>query len=310
MGLFGLGLDLFSIIKEEEPEESIISILKEYSIIGSTINNFEELMELIKIEAIKEATKFLKREAVHELFSSIDDISDIYNSVMKEGLINANKQITDQLFEQEDYQNRLEVFESMYEMGLLEGGYFKSYVECINCLPGIYSGYLSCNITPSKLKFKCPNCAKEVYYMVPYKITRDLFEHIIDKDGVLSFSIEFLLNEYKIEYKKNLNLEDKNEIDFVLFENDRPNCLIEVKMFKKDRPIDTKKANLKNSISQIKKSLEKLRNVNPTYQSTQTVLVTNYLDKNLYNDIKNECSEDIDKYNLLILSPEEFKESL
>lgn len=307
LGMLGFFIEFLESFSEED---DIIELLRKYKIIPQEISNLQSLGRYLEEELLREVAKFFRTEEVSDILESIDDISDVYNSILKESLIKANKQVTDKLFDHEDFTNRLEVFESLYEIGVLSGGYFKSYLECTYCLPKTFSGFFNCDLPPSKLKFKCPSCGKEVYYMVPYQIDRGLYEHIIDKDGVLANAISYLLDQHKIRYDRNVNLEEANEVDFVTKEMGRITGLIEVKMFRNDKSTDVKVKNLLEAISQVKKTKEKLVKKNKIYDKIQYIVVSNLVDEEVYEIAREKGERDLEKYNILILRPKEFSESL
>lgn len=306
-GIFGFIIDIWN---DSDNEDELVKLFQKYKLVPSEVNNIELLMKYIWEKVLKETTSFLRKEEVSNLFESIDDISDIYNSMIKEGLIKANKQAIDTFFDFENFEDRLNVFETLYEIGILTGGFFKSYIECTNCLPKTYSGFFNCNIPPNKLKFKCPNCGKEVYYMVPYQINRNLYNHIIDPDGVLAQAISYLLNQHKIKYERNVNLENLNEIDFVIKDDNIITGIIEIKMFRTDKGQDAKVKNLKETVSQVKKTKKKLIEKNSDYSKLECIIVTNITDEEIYEIATEKCALDIDEYNILIMSPESFMQSI
>ena len=306
-GLIGLIIEALEVL---DNEEEFIKFLKKYKLIPDEINDSQTFAKYAEEEFIREITKFLKNEEVADLLESIDDISDIYNSTIKKGLIKANKHVTDKLFQEEDFSSRIELFENLYEIGVLTGGYFKSYLECVNCLPKTFSGYFNVNITPSKLKFKCPNCNKEPYFMVPYQIDRELFNHIIHPDGLLAFSISFLLNQYGIRHKRSVNLENQNEVDFVIGGSQRVNTIIEIKMFRNDKSSDALVKNLQEAISQMKKTKKKLVEKNSVYNETEIIIIANILDDSIYQTAREKCASDIKNYRIFIMSPDEFFHTL
>lgn len=307
LGVIGLIIELLECLSNES---ELISFLHKYKIIPEEVMNFQSLGRYAEGEFIREMSKFFKKEEVADLLGSIDDISDVYNSILKESLINANKQVTDRLFDHEDYQERIEIFENLYEIGVLSGGYFKSYIECTNCLPKTFSGYFTCDITPSKLHFLCPNCGQEVYYMVPYQIHRGLYDHIVDKDGILVNAISYLLDQHKVKYEKNKNLEDENEIDFVIMKGEIVTTLIEAKMFRTDKSDDALISNLLEAVTQVKKTKDKLVKVNERYRSLEYIVISNITDRSIYNVAKNKCSNDIDDYKIHLMSPDDFANSI
>lgn len=306
-GILGLIIEFFESLTDEA---DLLEFLKKYRIIPDEVESIQALGRYAEEELMREISKFLKKEEVSDILNSIDDVSDIYNSIMKKSLITANKQVTGRLFDDKNYKERLNVFESLYEIGILSGGYFKSYIECTNCLPKTYSGFFTCDISPSKLKFKCPNCNKETYFMVPYQIDRELYEHITDNDGLLANAISFLLDKHNIKYKRNYNLESKNEVDFVIMNGNNINGLIEVKMFRNDKSSDVQQTDILATISQVKKTKKKLVDIDPRYRNVEHIIISNITDEEIYQKVREKAEKDISDHKIFLMSPDDFAKSL
>ncbi|MEZ4688223.1 MAG: hypothetical protein R3B47_19830 [Bacteroidia bacterium] len=161
---------IFEFLGALEEESTLLKVLKEYHIIPESISDISELQEFFETEFIVEIQKFLKSQNFSNLFLSVDSISHYYNSFLKESLLNGHRQNVNVLIDKDNFKSRIELFDKLYEIGILKGGEFKSYFECINCSPKTFNGFMTCDILPSKLKVKCPNCSKPVNFLVPYFI--------------------------------------------------------------------------------------------------------------------------------------------
>lgn len=301
---------LFDIWEEITQDGGLLKLLKEYKVVPESIENEEHLNKFVRDEIVKDTKEFLRNQSFSQMFISIDDISNFYNSILKESLLNGSQQNSSVLVDKDNFKSRLKLYDSLFEIGILEGGKFKSYIECTYCAPDTYNGYMTCNIPPRMLKFKCPVCEKSANYMVPYFLIDELYEHIIHPDGVLFFAIEYLLNLYKVDYTKNINFEDCNEIDFILKKGNIVTAFLEVKMFRNDRNEDVKIDNIMSSISQIKKNKEKLLSKGKDYLKTPIFLITNIDEKHIINAAKDKLREDLRDYTVDIFTPLEFYEFL
>lgn len=289
-----------------QEKNGVIDLLKKYKAIPNNLTSIEEVGKFFESEITEETKKFLKKQNFSQIFLSIDDVSHFYHSILKESLINGYQQNIYALIDKENFKSRVKLFDQLYEIGILIGGKFKSYFECINCLPDTFSGFITCNIKPSKLKVKCPQCGKETNYLAPYFIIDDLFEQIIHSDGLLFFAIEHLLNMYKIEHEKSINLENGNEIDFVLKNGKLYSGILEVKMFKNDKSDEVKIKNIKEAIGQMTKSKKALIKVDKNYSNVPSFLVTNISDISIISSAKNDLREDLREFSINIFSPNDF----
>lgn len=290
-----------------ENEKDFFKLLSSYHLIPFNIENESQFMEHIENEIKLQTKLFLKKENLSDLAISIDLFSTFYNNKIKNNLISASKHYTDIFFDSEQFANREILFDDLFEIKVIKGGRLKSYYECVKCPPDTLNGVLTTNLKPSCLKINCPNCQEEMHYIVPYEIDTDIYKNIIHKDGILFFAIKYLLNENHCLYKENqIYLEDV-EIDFCLINSIQNNEFIEIKMFKTDRPEDTQITNLKNSISQIKKIIDKLRNTkNPSFNAIQYSLVTNLTNNNVYKKANIELEDDLREFNIKIYSMEDY----
>ncbi|BDS12313.1 hypothetical protein [Aureispira anguillae] len=287
--------------------EGLIELFKEYRVIPDSVDNTEgALMWYLETEFIKESGNFLRRQDISDIFLSVDNISHIYNSVIKDTLINGYKQNVSILIDKDNFKSRLDVFDRLYEINILIGGKFKSYIECIKCPPDTFNGYITFNVKPSQLKVKCPQCGKKANYLAPYYIHDVVYSHITDTDGLLSFAMEYIFYKKNISYTKSKNLENANEIDFVLGSTNNVKALIEVKMFRNDKDDSVKLSNIKKTIFQIKKTRQKLSDIDEKYINVPHFLVTNVIEENLIKEAKVKLKQDLKMHKISIFTPMEF----
>lgn len=287
------------LVSSLDSEKDLFKLLADYHIIPKEIENIEQFGKHVESEFNTHLTAFLKRENLSDLAISIDLISTYYNHKIKNNLVSATKHYTDTLFDNENYQDRLDLFDNLYEIGVIKGGKLKSYYECVHCPPNTFNGILTLNIKPSSLKLKCPSCAKELFYIVPYELDNEIYNNIVHKDGILFFAIQYLLEQYNYKFIPNHHYPPDIEFDFCLLNEEQLIYeIIEVKMFKTDRPEDTQLSNIRDAVAQIKKAINKLVTIYPDYKTIPKSIVTNISSDSICKLAKKELDKDLKEYNI------------
>lgn len=123
-------------------------------------------------------------------------------------------------------------------------------------------------------------------------------------------AIAYLLEQHKVKYEKNKNLEDQNEIDFVIMKGDIVTTLIKAKMFRTDKSDDALISNLLEAVAQVKKTKDKLIKLNHEYQNVECIVITNITDHNIYYTTKEKSGNDLADYRIHLMSPGEFANSI
>jgi hypothetical protein len=303
-GWFKLAMKLVSSLDDEK---DLFKLLSDYKLIPDSIVNKEQFVAHVEAQFMLRFKEFVKKENLSDLAISIDLISTYYNHKIKDNLFSATKHFTDILYDSENYQDRLLFFDNLYEMGVIRGGKLKSYYECVSCSPNTFNGILTINIKPSSLLLKCPCCHKELFHIVPYELDKTIYDHIVSKDGLLFFAIQNALQVYKYRFVPNYNQPPDIEIDFCLL-NDLNLIyeIIEVKMFKTDRPDDTQVGNIRDVVGQIKRMIDKLVTIDPNYKVIKKSIVTNISKDSVYKMAKQELDQDLKDYNIDIYSIPDF----
>lgn len=290
-----------------DSEKDLFKLLASYELIPEDIVSKEQFGKYVEKEVNQHVKSFFKKENLSELAISIDLISTYYNHKLKNNLVTATKHYTDILYTSENLNDRIKFFDNLYEIGVIEGGKLKSYYECVYCPPNTFNGILTINLKPSHLKMKCPCCKKELFYIVPYELNKSLYDQIVHKDGLLFFAIEYLLEKSGYKFICNQNQLHDVEIDFSLLnEQGLIYELIEVKMFKQDRPIDTQIGNIREAVSQTKKAVNKLMSIDPNYKRLSKSIVTNITDDAVYSLANRELVTDLKEYNITLYSMSTF----
>lgn len=290
-----------------DSEKDLFKLLADYHLVPQDVQNREQFWKYLESEFNNYAKDFLKKENLSELAISIDLLSTYYNNKIRNNLVAATKHYTDVFSDNEKYQDRLELFDSLYEIGVLKGGTLKSYHECVDCPPNTLNGILTLDIKPSKLKLKCPSCAKELFYIVPYELEKTVYDDIVHKDGLLFFAIGHLLEQQNYRFVQNHLLPPDVELDYCLLnEHNLIFEIVEVKMFKNDRPDDTQVGNLRDAVSQVKKAVAKLMKSDPNFKAIPKSIVTNISDQNVYKQARKELEQDLAEYNISLYAPSDF----
>lgn len=290
-------------------EKRILKFLKKYNFISSKINSIKELGEFIEKSFEAEISKTLNSGHLLDIITSMDEISDYYNNEIFNSLIDANQFYTDRIYDKENFKDRIALFDLLYEANVLIGGKYKTYYECTSCATGVFSGNMTLNVTPGKVKLKCPNCAKEVFFLAPYQICNDVFNMLVHKDGLLFFAIGYLLKKKQLKFVTNQFYIPDIEIDFqILNLQNQITDIIEIKNFKTDRPDDTQITNLRDGLKRFLDSRNKLINSNPSYSEVKFHFVTNLRTEVFYNKLKEAFKEELSNTFIKVYSPEGFKQ--
>jgi hypothetical protein len=289
-------------------EKNLIRFLQKYSLISGKISSFEELKQSIEDFVKNEALSWLNAENLPDVLSVLDSFSGFYNNHNFNDLIEASKFYVDILYDSRDVRERLHLFDSLYEAGILIGGAYKTHYECTHCPPNTFSGNVVLNVSPSKLKLKCPNCGKEAFYLAPYKIDGDIFGHIQSKDGLLFHAVQNLLTTHKVIFQSNVPYGKDIEIDIQILGNGGHAItdIIEIKMFKTDRPDDTILNNLRTGLRKLLTSRQKLLKLNEKFKNVRYHFITNIDDEKLCDALKENFRSEIKDYQIFIHCPKAF----
>ena len=77
-------------------------------------------------------------------------------------------------------------------------------------------------------------------------------------------------------------------------------------MFKTDRPRDTQIGNIRRTVSQVKKIIDKLETINIGYKSIPKSIVTNINNDDVYKIATKELEDDLKLYNISIYAINDF----
>ncbi len=290
-------------------EEKLIALLRKYDIVPSNVSTWEDLKKYGEDFFDKEVTSILNPDHFLDILESVDNIANYYNDHIFNSLIEANKFYTDILYDKENFKDRIDLFDGLYEAKSLIGGHYKTYYECMNCAVGTFSGNVTLDVMPSKVKLKCPNCGKDVFYLAPYKITESIFKDITSKDGLIHQAVKYLLESHKILNKTNVTAAGDVEMDFeILNKENKIVHVVETKMFKTDRTDEVIIANIREGLRKLLTARQKLIDkVNPNYIHVGFHYLTNITDEVLIREVYDEFRTEIGNSRVAIHNVNSFK---
>ena len=290
-----------------DEEKDFFKLLSDYHLIPESITYGEEFVKYCEAQFRSHLQELLSKENLSDLAISIDLLSTYYNNKIKNNLYRATKHYTDVLYDSENYKNRLELFDDLYEMEIIKGGQLKGYYECVECPPNTFNGVVTSDIKPTKLKMKCPSCSKELSYMIPYELDEQIYKNIVHADGLLFFAVQYLLEFNKIPFQINQTYLKDVELDICLTDSNNSTYeIIELKMFKTDRPEDTQITNIKTAVSKMKNAINKLVEIDSGFKTIAHSLVTNITNDNVLEKATKELESDLKEYNISIYKPLDF----
>lgn len=290
-------------------EKRFIKFLQKYKIAPVEINSIDDLARHFESLFKTEVSKLFTPERISDVLASLDNITSYYQNAYVKDLMEANNFYTDFLYDKDNYKSRISFFDILYEASILVGGKFKGYYECTQCDPGIFNGSITVKATPSKLKLRCPVCGSETYFIVPYEIHDDIFQLIKHKDGLLLHVIKLSIEKNGWMCASNVNLSNDVEADICVYNNNLISDVIEIKMFKTDRPEDTIVKNLEESLNNLIRNRQKLINENQNWINVQFHLITNITIDATIAEVRNTFQNQIANTKVFIYTPMQFKES-
>jgi hypothetical protein len=218
---------------EKKQEAKAIALLKKYKIVPPHLRTFEDIEVFLKKNFIdKKFKEVLTEEHLRNLMEFLRAIRDIYMSQLYQMMYQSNQIQLQALRDVDGFEDRVKLFEELFETDVLLYPREESFVECTHCDDQIYRGMLQMKLRPQKLKnLKCPACEKQLNYLVPYELNRELFEIINSQDGLLLHAAAQVLDNNGYEYELNQSVLGDIEIDCLAEVGDEL-WMIEAKMYK------------------------------------------------------------------------------
>ncbi len=250
-------IKLFS--NENKIEERVIKELQFYGFIGKHLNSFEDLENNFKNKFLPSKEKELLNEHTIDTFlQTIKYIKEIYVNQSYKKLYSTNQILVNTLNSEDSFESRLVLFHHLYESKIISACDDDAFVECSHCEPGTYKGVFQLRINPKKLSnLKCPICANNLTYFVPYRLHEDIYKIIKDKDGLILNALCNKLSQHNIKYKTNQNFSNDLEID-CLFTIEKQCYVVETKMYKINTEINKIKSKVKSHYGKLVDDVKRL----------------------------------------------------
>ncbi|HBX51551.1 MAG: hypothetical protein A2275_04965 [Bacteroidetes bacterium RIFOXYA12_FULL_35_11] len=272
----------------ENFEKTIIEFLQEYGFIGKQINSFSELEKYFQKEAItKNFKSVLSENNIWNFLEFLKAAKDIYVFESYKSLYTSNQVLVNALHDKDDFISRLQLFNLLFDSGIISSSNEDAFIECTNCQPGTYRGVFQLKLNPLKLKeLKCPVCSGHVSYYVPYELNKEIYEIVKAKDGLLLDALCDLLNKNSVEHKVNQTVLNDIEFDCVYKVNESYS-IVECKMYKIDTPKAKLKSKMKEHLGKLISNIVRLKEAEPQNAvPVFPVLLVNINDHKLLNEVE------------------------
>lgn len=289
-------------------EKRFLKFLQKYKFVPSELSTVEELADFFEKLLKTEVSNLLTPERIAEIISSLDQIVLYYQNIYVDSLLELNNFYSDVLSDKGNFKSRIQLFDQLYEAGVLEGGKLKTYYECLSCKQDTFTANATVNAPPSKIKIKCPICTQELFYLAAYEITTEIFNHIQSKDGLLLKAICYLADRKGIVYDCNSHILGDVEADIVFYQEKSISDIVEVKMYKTDRPEDTTETNLETDLRKFLSNREKLVKNSPAFAKVQFHFVTNILQEDYYFHLRDTFRSELKSKNVSVYSPKQYRD--
>lgn len=122
-------------------------------------------------------------------------------------------------------------------------------------------------------------------------------------------AIIHLLAANKIQYQKNIPIGHDVEIDISMMDPKSSNVtdILEVKMFKNNRPTDTQLANLRQGLKKFITARQKLISLDKNYENVKFHYITNITDRTLLHELKKDFHSELSNSLIFIHDVLQFK---
>lgn len=296
----------FDFLNSLSSESKFIKFLKTYHVLPENINSLSELEGIFN----KKVSSLISNDALLEFIDSIDKLADIYAGEVYQNLFDSNKFYDSTFYENESFKDRLNLFDMLYDAKVLESGINKTYYECYNCDESVFKAIATIKAKPSKINLKCPICKNDSFYLAPYRINDEIFNHITQKDGLIKEAVKYLLIENGLNVKENYILPPDIELDLFASNNENHSVIVELKMYKTDTPYNTQLANLNTAINKLINAKLKILKLDRSFNNVSSILISNYQDKDLLAEVRIEHKTKMKELKIKIFTLGEFQEYL
>lgn len=275
------------LMSESNREKLLIEQLQHYGFIGKNIQTFNELDVNSKHSIQRIIKDNLTEENLWNAFEFFKSVKDIYINSTFEEYYSSNQILVNTLFSNDDFQSRINLFNNLYDAGILSLSNEDSFVECVHCKSGVYRGTFQLQIAPNKLKnLKCPVCSEVVNYYVPFQLHKEIYEIVKSKDGLLLDALINILSQRKIKFKVNQSFLNDIEID-CYYTIANTTYIVESKMFKQNSTREKLNSKLKESLAKLLLDVERLaKNEKIFMNNLVPILLVNIPDQDFLESVK------------------------
>ncbi len=276
--------------KEYKREELIIKILNDYGFIGHNIKSIDEIGNQIENFILKKEFKNIFSENnFYKILELLKSFKDIYINYSYRNFYESNQVLVNALHNEENYLDRLELFDILYSSDIIEFSREDSFIECTNCETGIYKGVIKLKTKPIKLNnLICPICNNKLNYYVPYQLNNEIYSIVKEKDGLILHALCNFLEKNKIRYRKNKAYLKDIEIDCEYDINDK-HYIVECKMYKNNSNKKLKEK-IKGDFGKLLSDSNRLQN-HFGEKKVHPVLLINIIDDAFINELNQELKD-------------------
>lgn len=256
---------LLKLLNEDSNKEKlIITLLKQYHFLPSSVNSFKEVQQHFEDMLIPSKKSELINERNVKLFSEgLKFVKELYVNHNYKRLYASNQILVNSLVESDNFTDRIDMFRRLFDAKILLPSSDDGIIECHHCDPLTYRGSIQLRLNPKKLeKLTCPSCTKPLTYFVPYILDQEIFKIVQSQDGLILDASSYLLDQQKIKHSLNEKRLTDIEID-CMFHFKKSLFLVEAKMYelrtgprKLSSKIKTHFSALSEDVTELKKTDE------------------------------------------------------
>lgn len=302
---------------EKKFESALLDLLQEYYFVGQNVKNLEQL-EIHFFGMIKKHFGMIvNEETTFHFYDSIESIKNLYTNIIYTRLLKSKRIIAKYLDSKDNFQERLNMLDLLYEAKIIENVNQEAFFECTNCDQNIFKGTMYLKIRPNKLaKFKCPNCEKGVFYLAPYKLNEEIYKLITQNDGIIIHLLAEILNERKIKSETNIPVSElingnyaNSEIDLAVKQDGVYKYVFETKMLHANNEPRKHIKKIHSALNETYNLKEILEAKGEANKITRYYLILNLDDEEIINEAKQTFTKVGTNGEINVMSLEAFKAS-
>lgn len=301
--------------EETDKEKIVILFLKKHKFLPPEINSFKEMKTYFENMLVPSKNNELINERNIKLFSEgLKFAKELYINHNYKRLYSSNQILVNSLVDSDNFKDRIEMFNHLYEAKILLASNDDGIIECHNCDPLTYRGSIQLRLNPNKLKnMKCPSCQQPLTYFVPYILSPEIFQIVQSQDGLILDAASYLLEQQKIQHTLNEKRLTDIEID-CMFTFRESLFLVEAKMYELRTGYRKLNSKIKAHFSKLSEDITELKETDEfAPYHLKPVLLVNIDDVDLLSQLEAELKtnhEDEISQSITILNINQFKNML